>query len=109
MRRLCALLALTAFGLAIGPAAAAPPKRTIVFGAAAALTGTLSNEGLLTKEGYDFWMHYVNRAGGLRVGGQTYGVEIRYADDESNPQLTAKQLESLISDQHVDFILGPYG
>src|ERR1700722_11371326 len=109
MRRICALLALGTFVLTVAPGLAAAPKRTLVFGAALALTGPLANEGLLTKEGYDFWMHYVNANGGLRVGAQTYGVEIRYADDESNPQLTAKQLESLISDQHADFILGPYG
>jgi branched-chain amino acid transport system substrate-binding protein len=108
MRRLSALLALGAFTLAIAPAAAAP-KPTIVFGAAIPLTGSLANEGHLTKEGYDFWMRSINASGGLRVGKQTYSVDIRYADDQSNAQLTAKQVESLISEQHVNFILGPYG
>ncbi len=111
MRRLHALLAIGAFAVAIAPAGAAVPaaKRSIVFGAAVALTGSLSNEGHLTKEGYDFWARYINANGGLRVGRQTYSVEIRYSDDQSNPQLTAKHVESLISDEHVDFILGPYG
>ena len=46
------------------------------------------------QQATEAWAVYVNSTGGLRVGGQAYGVEIRYADDESNPQLTAKQLES---------------
>jgi branched-chain amino acid transport system substrate-binding protein len=87
----------------------AATKTTLVFGATVALSGPLSNEGKLTKEGYDFWMAYVNAHGGLRVGRQTYNVEIRYADDESRPPLTASRLEGLIAQEHIDFILGPYG
>jgi len=87
----------------------AAPKPTLVFGAAVSLTGSLSHEGNLTKEGYDFWAAYANAHGGLAVGRQRYRVEIRYADDASNPANTATQLESLITQEHVDFILGPYG
>ena len=92
---------------ALGPASAAP-RDTIVFGCAVSLTGSLAAEGKLTREGYDFWMRYVNAHGGIRVGPTAYNVDIKYADDESNAQTTAKQVESLITDQHVDFILGPY-
>ena len=94
--------------LASAPAGAAP-RNTLLFGAAVSLTGSLANEGNLTKEGYDFWSRYVNSHGGLHVGTQTYNVDIRYVDDESNPQTTAKLVENLISNDHVDFILGPYG
>ena len=45
-----------------------------------------AREGELTKEGYEFWKDYVNAHGGLKVGGKTYKVDIKYADDESNPQ-----------------------
>lgn len=104
-----ALLALSlACSGAIAPAGAAP-RNTLLFGSAVSLTGSLANEGNLTKEGYDFWARYVNSHGGLRVGSQTYNVDIRYADDESNPQTTAKLVENLISNDHVDFVLGPYG
>jgi branched-chain amino acid transport system substrate-binding protein len=108
MRTLPSLLALAVFATAIQPAAAAP-KRTLVFGAAVSLSGSLSNEGQLTKEGYDFWMRYVNAHGGLRAGAQSYDVEIRYADDQSKPEATARLVESMITDEHVDFVLGPYG
>jgi branched-chain amino acid transport system substrate-binding protein len=94
------------------PAFAAPTRqaaKTIVFAAVVSLTGSTSHEGQLTKEGYDFWMAYVNDHGGLRIGKQRYRVAIRYDDDGSDPSATAARLENLISQQHVDFILGPYG
>lgn len=109
MRLLPALLALGICALSVGPGTAAEPKSTIVFGSAVSLTGSLANEGQLTKEGYDFWMHYVNAHGGMHIGNRAYAVEIHYADDESNPQTTARLLEGMIAQEHVDFILGPYG
>lgn len=102
---LCALIVLTRMPSPTGSAA----TPTIVFGAAVALTGSVAHEGALTKEGYDFWLNYVNAHGGLRVGKQTYHVEIHYADDGSDPIVTAARLESLITQEHIDFILGPYG
>ena len=89
------------------PTTAAP--RTLIFGAAVALTGSVAHEGALTKEGYDFWMSYVNTHGGLRIGNQAYRIEIHYADDASSPPQTAARLETLITQDHIDFILGPYG
>jgi branched-chain amino acid transport system substrate-binding protein len=108
--RRAALLGVTlALANVAPPPVAAATQQALVFGAAVSLTGSLSHEGTLTKEGYDFWMNYVNGHGGLRVGKQTYKIQIRYADDTSIPAVTATQLENLITQQHVDFILGPYG
>jgi branched-chain amino acid transport system substrate-binding protein len=112
MRRRTSILALLAACAIFAPGApgrAAAEHRTLLFGAAVPLSGSLSNEGRLTKEGYDFWMRYVNARGGLRVGTQTYEIAIQYADDQSNPQNTARQVERLLDENHVDFILGPYG
>jgi branched-chain amino acid transport system substrate-binding protein len=108
-RRMVTLGVIVAMASFAPPAVTAATKPTIVFGAAVSLTGPLSHEGNLTKEGYDFWKAYVNAHGGLRVGKQTYNVEIRYADDTSSPPVTAERLESLIAQEHIDFILGPYG
>lgn len=110
MRRLTSVSALAALALTLlvrTPVHSAP--RAIVFAAVVSLTGAQSNEGHLTQEGYDFWAHYANAHGGLRVGTLLYPVEIRYADDASNPAETATRLEGLISQEHIDFILGPYG
>ncbi len=108
VRRSLALAVLLAFGLGLAPGAAAP-QPTLLIGAVVAQTGSLANEGRLTKEGYDFWARYVNARGGLRVGGQRYAVEIRYADDESSPPNTARLVEKLLDTDRVQFLLGPYG
>jgi branched-chain amino acid transport system substrate-binding protein len=111
--RVGAFFALVVAGaLALTTAAPAPAKaddNTIVFGAALAATGANAREGALTKAGYDFWKDYVNAHGGMKVGGKTYKVDIKYYDDESNPQTAARLVERLVSEDHVNFILGPYG
>jgi branched-chain amino acid transport system substrate-binding protein len=91
------------------PAPAAAADGTIVFGAALAATGATAREGELTKEGYEFWKDYVNAHGGFKVGGKTYTVDIKYADDESKPATAALLVEKFVSQDHVNFILGPYG
>ncbi len=94
---------------AIGPAPVRADDGKITFGAALAATGRDAREGTLTKEGYDFWKDYVNAHGGIKVAGKTYKVEINYADDETNAQTSARLVEKFINEDHVNFVLGPYG
>ena len=96
-------------GLFSGSVPARAADDTITFGSAASLTGSLAKEGHLTQEGYDFWKDWINAHGGIIVGGRHYKVAIKYYDDESNPQTTARLIEKLIDEDHVNFILGPYG
>jgi branched-chain amino acid transport system substrate-binding protein len=91
------------------PAPAPAAGDTILFGSAVSLTGSLAKEGKLTQEGYDFWASYINAHGGIKAGGKTYKVEIKYYDDESKPANAAQLAERLIDQDHVNFILGPYG
>jgi branched-chain amino acid transport system substrate-binding protein len=110
LRPIAALGALIlAAGLAApsGPAAAAGD--TIVFGSPVSLTGSLTKEGHLTQEGYELWKNYVNAHGGIKVGGKTYNVDIKYYDDESKNDTSAQLAERLIDQDHVNFLLGPYG
>lgn len=81
----------------------------IVFGAALSTTGRDAREGVLTKEGYDFWKDYVNAQGGIKVGGKLYKVDIKYYDDASDSATSAKLVERLITQDNVKFILAPYG
>ncbi len=110
--RTAAFVALTTLALATAPlraSAADQTPKTLVFGAAVSLTGAQAKEGRLTQEGYEFWKSYVNAHGGLRAGDTSYAVAIIYRDDASKPALTAAQTEHLVRDDHVDFLLGPYG
>jgi|YelNatPaOPRAMG01_1025707.scaffolds.fasta_scaffold33701_3 branched-chain amino acid transport system substrate-binding protein len=83
-------------------------EKIIKIGASLAFTGQLAREGGLTKKGYDLWLKKVNEAGGINVGGQKYKVEIIYKDDQSDAQRSAKLTEELITQDNVDFLLGPY-
>jgi branched-chain amino acid transport system substrate-binding protein len=84
------------------------PKE-IQFGCALSLSGEFEEEGHLAKEGYELWKDYVNSQGGIPIGNDRYLVDILYYDDESDPQKTASLIGKLITEDEVDFLLGPYG
>ncbi len=88
------------------PAAAAP--KTMKIGVAVSMTGNFSKEGTLMKQGYDFWSEKVNAAGGIKVGNDTYKVELVYYDDKSDTNTSVKLTEKLITEDKVSFIFGPY-
>ena len=46
--------------------------------------------------------------GGVKVGGKTYMLSIKYYDDESTPARGAQLAERLIKQDGVEFMLGPY-
>ena len=81
----------------------------VIFGAAVSLTGAQSKEGGLTKQGYDLWLDWINQKGGIVVNNVKHRVQIKYEDDQSNPNLSATLVQKLITDEKSQFILGPYG
>lgn len=93
---------------AAGEKEAAEPE-VIKIGAAVSLTGGLSRFGELVKNGYELWKDTVNAQGGIDVGGKKLPVEIVYYDDQSDNQTAAKLTEKLITEDRVQFLLGPYG
>merc|ERR1712054_273411 len=80
----------------------------IILGAAISLTGKYSSNGVHTQNGYNMAVDRINSMGGVKVGGKTYKFEIIYYDDESNPKRAAQLAERLISQDGVEFMLGPY-
>ncbi|MBU5612156.1 amino acid ABC transporter substrate-binding protein [Geomonas azotofigens] len=72
------------------------------------LSGDLVTGGNITKRGYDLWAQEVNAKGGIVIQGKKYPVKLVYADAQSNPAAGAAAAERLITQEKVDFILGPY-
>ncbi|HEX5767869.1 MAG TPA: amino acid ABC transporter substrate-binding protein [Burkholderiales bacterium] len=108
MRQPLAIAAL-AGALAIAfPAQAKVEGDTIVLGSAISLTGKYSQEGKNAKDGYDLAVKRINETGGVKMGGKTYKLQVKYYDDESTPARTAQLLERLIRQDGVKFVLGPY-
>lgn len=105
MRRMIAMMIALATWATTGGWAAA---QTIKVGASLALTGPVSREGKLVKDGYDFWLERVNKQGGILVGGKRRPVQVVFHDDESNAQTSARLTEKLITEDKVQFLLGPF-
>lgn len=82
---------------------------TIVLGAALSETGRFALEGTDVRRGYELWREWVNNEyGGINIGGNRYQVEIVYYDDAGDAGLAADLVEKLITEDRVDFLLGPY-
>ncbi len=81
----------------------------IILGTPLSVTGAQSNEGNLTKQGYDMWLSWINLQGGISVKGVKHKVQIKYEDDASNANQSAVLMQKLISEENAQFILGPYG
>jgi branched-chain amino acid transport system substrate-binding protein len=90
------------------PAAAGEARDYFKVGVVTELSGDLATGGNVTKRGYDLWAQAVNEAGGIAVAGKKYQVKLVYADAQSNPSQGAAAAERLITQEGVDFILGPY-
>ena len=105
MRRAWIILA-AVMGI-LAPAVAPAMAQTIKIGAAVALTGRFSKEGKLVHDGFKIWLEEVNKKG-INVGGQRMKVDLILNDDESEPQTAVKLTEKLITQDKVQFILGPF-
>jgi branched-chain amino acid transport system substrate-binding protein len=90
------------------PALAAAPRDFFKVGVVTELSGDLATGGNVTKRGYELWAQAVNESGGIAVAGKKYPVKLVYADAQSNPSQGAAAAERLITQEGVDFILGPY-
>jgi branched-chain amino acid transport system substrate-binding protein len=80
----------------------------IVLGAALSLTGKYAPNGKNTQDGYEYAVKRVKEAGGVKVDGKCYNFKVIYYDDESTPARGAQLAERLISQDKVQYMLGPY-
>ncbi len=104
-----AVTATAAAALMLAPTlASAEECGEITLGAALSLTGKYSVNGKNTKDGYEFAIKKIKDAGGVKVGGKCYNFKIIYYDDESTPARGAQLAERLISQDKVQYMLGPY-
>jgi branched-chain amino acid transport system substrate-binding protein len=105
-----AALALLAGGWwLLGPLFGSGESATIVFGATIPITGQTAKEGEYTRDGYTFYIDTINAQGGFKIGDKRYKVKLQYYDDQSSPELSAKLYEKLITEDKVNFLIGPYG
>ncbi|OBY26570.1 amino acid ABC transporter substrate-binding protein [Leisingera sp. JC1] len=56
----------------------------------------------------ELWVHNVNEAGGLDVGGEKMMIELIAYDDKSQPDEAVKNIQRLTTQDKVDFLAAPY-
>ena len=94
--------------LVSAPPVLAAKTPTIDLGCAISFTGGKSRTGKLYRDSYDMAVDRINANGGVKVGNKTYKLKIVYYDDKSDPTESSRLVEKLISEDKVDFLLGPY-
>ncbi|GAA2853343.1 amino acid ABC transporter substrate-binding protein [Nonomuraea rubra] len=103
---ICAL-ALTACAKTDEPGAAQSPGQQqgpVKIGISLPLTGDFSEPGKGIQEGYQVWADQVNARGGL-LGRK---VELIFRDDASDPNRVSSDYESLITQDKVNLVFGPF-
>lgn len=95
-------------GLLISPTAKADECETIALGAAISLTGKYATNGVHTKNGYEYAIAKIRESGGVQFGGRCYHFKVIYYDDESKGDRGATMAERLISQDKIQYMLGPY-
>lgn len=81
----------------------------ITVGASLSLTGDFAPDSKLVRDGYTMWADAVNANGGIDVGGEKRKVELLIKDDGSDRDQAVRLVESLITQDEVDFLLSPWG
>jgi len=80
----------------------------IVIGSAISLTGKYATNGIHAKNGYEYAIQKIKDAGGVKIDGKCYNFKVIYYDDESKGDRGATLAERLISQDKVQYMLGPY-
>jgi len=100
-------LALSALALCVSLAVYAATD-TLTLGASIQETGPLANTGRYYKDGYQFAIDQVNKMGGVTIAGRKYQLALKDYDDQSDRSLAVRQYVQLLTDDKVNYLLGPF-
>ena len=102
------LAALTlALGLSLCTTAQAADNQ-ILLGASVQLTGPIANTGRYYRDAYQLAIDQINSKGGVTVGGKKYTLALKLYDNQSDVNLSVRQYTQLVSQDKVNFLLGPF-
>lgn len=83
-------------------------SNTITLGAAVQLTGALANTGRYYRDSYNFAIEQINAKGGVKVGGKQMKLSLKLLDNQSDVNLGVRQYVQLLTQDKVNFLLGPF-
>jgi branched-chain amino acid transport system substrate-binding protein len=105
MQRTMMVLAIAAVASA---AQAQSGADTITLGASVQLTGRLANTGRYYGDGYPMAVERINEKGGITVAGKKYKLALKILDSQSDVNLGVRQCVQLLTQDKVNFLLGPF-
>ncbi len=110
MQRRTTLFAMAAMAMALGTGTAAGQgDKPIRIGMTVSSAGTFALQAQSGQRGVEIWIDDLNRRGGIDVGGAKRKVELVKLDDRSDKTLVPRVYETLIKDEKVDLLFGPFG
>ena len=99
-----ALLASLALAAMAAPLAQAQSKKVLKIGAILTVTGPNASVGKEGLGGVEYGVKYVNANGGVRIGADTYTLQLINIDDESKAERAVAAVEKLINSEKVSLI-----
>ena len=82
--------------------------KDIVLGASVQLTGPVANTGRYYRDAYQLAIDKINAAGGVKIGNESHKLALKLYDNQSDVNLSVRQYTQLVSQDKVDFLLGPF-
>lgn len=101
-------LSLFAAAAALLMSAGSAMAKDIVFGASVQLTGPVANTGRYYRDAYELAIDKINAAGGIKVGNEKQKIVLKLYDNQSDVNLSVRQYTQLVSQDKVNFLLGPF-
>jgi len=95
--------------LMLGAAAAAQAQDIVKLGGVGPLSGGGTAWGLAAQRGMELAIEDLNAAGGIKVAGKPYKLELIMYDDQYTGQGGKAAAERLVNQDKVRFIIGPVG
>ncbi|MGE5217304.1 MAG: amino acid ABC transporter substrate-binding protein [Chloroflexota bacterium] len=81
---------------------------SIELGASVQLTGQFANTGRYYRDAYQFAVDKINAAGGVKIGRGKEQLTLKILDNQSDVNLSVRQYVQLVSQDKVNFLLGPF-
>lgn len=107
MASMTGAIAMAAIGLWLSHAEAKAQELTI--GMTVSQSGRFALAAQSGERGLKIWVDDVNGRGGVDIGGTKHKVKVVALDDRSDKTMVPRVYETLIKDEKVDILFGPFG
>jgi branched-chain amino acid transport system substrate-binding protein len=96
------------FLLSVVISLSSPVLAVVQLGASVQTTGSLANTGRYYRDGYQFAIDKINAMGGVKIAGKKELLQLKLLDNQSDVNLSVRQYVQLVTQDKVDFLLGPF-